>query len=453
MKILLTVHQFLPDHSTGTEILTYETAKELQKLGHTVSIFTSLPIPGELRDAERFDQYVYDDIPVERFYFNYKPMGDQSNPIEMEYNNHLVGTYFKDYLEREKPDIVHFFHLAHLSASPIDACHELGLPMVLTPTDFWFICPMFELRLPNNQLCAGPDDLGINCIRHMAAISQPRRINFVFQRIPSLLLRPLVFFIKKWRNIDEKYSPMVRALSERREILEKKINLIDKVIIPTQVMLSALAKNGLDKHRIISLPFGLNLTYLQNTSRPSSSKVLRLGYIGTLSEHKGLHVLMGAMANLTGKPVELKIYGRINEQSGYYKRVKAMAEADQRIEFCGTFPNPEIGAVFSEMDVLIVPSIWHENSPLVIYSAQYARCPVIGSNMAGISEVIEHGKNGLLFEAGNVDELASAIQTLINDREYLQQLSHNSRMPLSIQEYSAKLLAIYEDLLKEKELL
>jgi hypothetical protein len=52
-----------------------------------------------------------------------------------------------------------------------------------------------------------------------------------------------------------------------------------------------------------------------------------------------------------------------------------------------------------------------------------------------------------------VDELASAIQTLINDREYLQQLSHNSRMPLSIQEYSARLLAIYEDLLKEKELL
>jgi glycosyltransferase involved in cell wall biosynthesis len=451
MKILLTVHQFLPDHSTGTEILTYETAKELQKLGHTVSIFTSLPVQGELTDAERFDRYVYDDIPVERFYFNYKPMGDQSNPIEMEYNNRLVKRYFKDYLKREKPDVVHFFHLAHLSASPIDACHELGLPMVLTPTDFWFMCPMFELRLPNNQLCAGPDALGLNCIRHMVAVSQPRRINLVFQRIPGLFLRPVILFIKHWMNIDGKYSPMVRALSQRQKTLQKKINMIDKVIIPTKVMLSALSQNGLDSQRIISLPFGLNLTYLHATQRPEPSRSLRLGYIGTLSEHKGLHILIGAMETLTGKPVELKIYGKINELSGYYKRVRSMAQDDPRIEFCGTFPNPEIGEKFSELDVLVVPSIWHENSPLVIYSAQYAKCPVIGSNMAGISEIIEHGKNGLLFEAGNVDELAASIEILINDRKYLQELSSNSKSPLSIQEYSAKLVTIYNDLVKEKK--
>ena len=69
-------------------------------------------------------------------------------------------------------------------------------------------------------------------------------------------------------------------------------------------------------------------------------------------------------------------------------------------------PNESIGDVFSELDVLVVPSVWYENTPLAIYSAQEAGCPVIASNLGGMSEVIKHEKNGLLFEAGDFVGLA-----------------------------------------------
>ncbi len=450
MKIILTVHQFLPHYSSGTEILTYETAKELRRHGHEVSIFTGMPTLEKMNDAERFGSYVYDNIPIEYFSFNRMPTSLQTNPFEMEYDDHLVGQYFKNYLERVKPDIVHFFHLAHLSASPIESCYQMGIPTLFTPTDFWFMCPLYELRFPQNKVCSGPDGYGMNCFRHYVAKTQSPLFNSVFQRIPNTVLRPFIALAIKKEGIDKKYSPIISALSKRRPFLQKKINLIDKVIIPTEIMFSNLVRNGLEASRVVKIPFGINLEYIQPSQRNKLTEEVCLGYIGTLSEHKGVHVLINAVRRLPGKKIKLKIYGKINEMSGYYKNLRQMAEGDSRIEFCGTFPNNKIGEIFSDMDALVVPSLWHENSPLVIYSAQYAKCPVIASNMAGMAEVIKHGVDGLLFEAGNEIDLSKTIESLLDSPDLLRHMSANAPRPLSIQEYSNQIITVYYSLLRKE---
>ncbi|OEU68020.1 MAG: hypothetical protein BA863_19115 [Desulfovibrio sp. S3730MH75] len=450
MRIILTTHQFVPDYSSGTEILTFETAKVLQRLGHDVSVFTGYPTKDQVPDAERFDQYAYESINVVRFYHNYVPMGDQSSVLELEYDNHLVASYFKKYLRREKPDVIHFFHLMRLSASIVDVCHELGIPTVLTPTDFWFICPTCQLRLPNNENCSGPKKSGVNCLRHIVANNQPSKINAWIQIFPDWVLAALVFSIKHGFNFDKRYSPWVRALSRRPEFLQARLNRINKVAVPTQIMVSILTQNGLEKHRAISIPFGLNLTYLENSKRPEPSNILRLGYIGTLSEHKGVHVLVEAVKKLDGKPIELKIYGKLDDFPDYVENLRRIIQDDPRIKLCGAFPNDKIGTIFSGLDALVVPSLWYENSPLVIYSAQFAKCPVIASNMKGMSEVIEHKKNGLLFEAGNISQLAGAIGTLLDNKDLLQELSNNAKQPLSIRGYVDKLLKIYYDLVQSR---
>jgi len=74
--------------------------------------------------------------------------------------------------------------------------------------------------------------------------------------------------------------------------------------------------------------------------------------------------------------------------------------------------------------------LWHENSPLVVYSAQAAKCPIIASNVAGISPIIDHGKNGILFDPGNISELADVIRNLLDNREILQKMSSNAKDPL-----------------------
>jgi glycosyltransferase involved in cell wall biosynthesis len=148
-----------------------------------------------------------------------------------------------------------------------------------------------------------------------------------------------------------------------------------------------------------------------------------------------------------------RIYGKLDDYPKFVEDIRRKSQDDSRIKFCGTFPNHEIGKVFSELDALVVPSLWFENSPLVVYSAQAAKCPVIASNMDGISDIIENGRNGLLFEAGNSSQLAAAIDSLIKDKTILQELSEHSMMPLSIQEYAGKLVTIYQELLKSEKTL
>jgi len=427
--------------------LTYETAKELKRQGHVVSVVTGFPSRANLEDSDRFDRYIYDGISVERFHHGYIPMGTQSNIQELEYNNKLFGAFFKNYLIREKPDIVHFFHLSRLSASAVDICNELGIKTVLTPTDFWFICPTSQLRLPNNQACFGPNKSGVNCLRHMVYLTQPKKFNSIVQRMPNWLIRTLIFFMKRSGNLGGQYSQLVRALVDRKDFLLERLNRIDRIAIPTQVMMSLLAQYGLHAHRATIVPFGLNLTYFQGASRPEPAAVLRLGYIGTISEPKGLYILLEAIKNLVGKPLELKIYGKLDEFPDYVRGLKEIIQGDMRVKFCGTFPNPEIGSVFSDLDVLVVPSLWYENSPLVVYSAQSANCPIIASNVAGISQIIDHGKNGLLFEPGDISGLVDAITIFLDNRELLQQMSRNAKVPLSIQEYVFRLLSIYQDLI------
>ena len=449
MKIILTVHQFLPDYFSGTEILTYETAKELKRQGHDVGIVTGFPSKVKLSDADRFDHYNYDGIPVERFHHSYAPMGTQSNIQELEYNNKLFGSFFKNFLTREKPDIVHFFHLSRLSAIAVDVCTELRIKTVLTPTDFWFICPTSQLRLPNNLACCGPNGTSVNCLRHLIYLSKSQKISSLLQRLPDWLIGTLIYLIKHSGNIGGHYSRSVRALVDRKAFLIERLNRIDQIAVPTEVMMSLLVQNGLDAHRTITIPFGLNLAYLESAFRPEPAAVLRLGYIGTLSEHKGVHIFLEAIKNLAGRPLEVKIYGNLDDYPDYVARLKEIIEGDTRVKFCGTFPNHEIGTVFSDLDALVVPSLWHENSPLIVYSAQSAKCPVIASNVAGISQIVDHGKDGLLFAPGDISGLTDVIRNLLDNRDLLRTMSGNSKDPLSIQEYVFRLLSIYRRLIQK----
>jgi glycosyltransferase involved in cell wall biosynthesis len=449
MKVLLTTHVFLPDYSSGTEILTLDTARELQRLGHEVEICTGFPSSPGLSDSERFDSYVYEGIRVHRFLHDVGPMGGQSNVVETEYNNLLFASWFRNYLRHFAPDIVHFFHLKFLSASGIDVCHELGIPMAMTPTDFWLICPNNQLRLPDNSPCKGPDANGVNCLKHAVFNSQSIGVARIFNRLPTKAVAAMIWGANHNLLSSSRFSPLVRALYRRPGFLRERMNKLGKVIVPTRLMQEMLVSNGLKPEKVVFSRFGIRPAR-QEPHAPAAEGLLRIGFIGGLAEHKGAHLLIQAVRLLPSTvPIELKIYGRSDLNSSYFDQLVRTADSDQRIRFCGTFPNGEIGNIFSNLDVLVVPSIWYENTPLVIYSAQAAGRPVIASNLGGMAEVVEHEKNGLLFEAGNVEALAAAIGRLVRDRILLESLAANSASPKTIAGYVGELVIHYNELLKD----
>lgn len=451
MRILLTVHQFLPDFHTGTEILTFDTAKALMARGHEVLVFTGFPARERVEDCRRFDRYTHDGIPVERFHHNRAPMGSDSNVAALEYNNPFLAAYFREYLKRTRPDVANFFHLQRLSAAVIDVCEEFHLPMVLTPTDFWLACPTNQLLLPNHALCSGPDADGVNCFRHVVALTQSSPVNAGLNLVPDRLVAAAIRGFNNGLFPKQKYASYVRALSRRPQFMRSRLSRVQRVTVPTRIMADILAKNGLTAPKLTFLPFGINMDGLSWKAPANSKGRLRVGFVGTLYEHKGAHVLLAAMRSLPADlPVEVRIYGDPTAFPKYASRLHQMAANDPKISFLGTFPRDRMAQVFSSLDVLVVPSIWYENTPLVIYAAQACGCPVIASNLGGMSEAVAHEDNGLLFEPGNANELAQALRRLTDDRTLLRKLGQNARRPKSIAQYAGELEDVYKEILDER---
>lgn len=444
MKIILTCHQFFPDYGSGTEVLVYSVAKELQQKGHHVIVFCASPTKTNTTDECRFDTYHFDGIKVIRFWYSFTPMGKQKNVMVLEYDNQFVANYFRNVLAAEQPDIIHFFHFGRITSSLIPECTVKNIPCFFTPTDFWITCPLNQLLLTNGKLCSGPQFDSANCIKHLAIIKSPS-LGVILNKIPNLMFKYLIQWLSYILGKKNPLVQMIFAVTKRPEMLISRINNLNALFVPNHFMANILAKNGVFRTLMHYSPYGINLNFNQPQREPHAENYLRIGFIGTLSPNKGVHFLIKAARLLPDLMIEIKIYGDITLYPDYASTVMRLIGDDPRIKICGTFNNADIGMVFSGIDVLIVPSIWYENTPLVIYSAQSCGCPVIASNIGSIPEVIVHGENGLLFPPGQVNKLAKAIALLSNDRQLLKKLSDAAMHPRSISNYVSELLLHYQN--------
>ena len=284
-----------------------------------------------------------------------------------------------------------------------------------------------------------------NCVKHLAQVTKLAKVSGVLDRIPDAFFEYASTLYKKNPQLNLPYRHEIVAAGNRRDINIQRLNALTKVISPTSLMTQVMVANGVHREKIVETGYGISVSGHGNARvRKRGDGVLTLGFIGTLSSHKGCHVLIEAFARLVGRyPVKLKIYGNPEEFPDYAASLKQAAVDFPEIEFCGVFPNSEIAAVLSGIDVLVVPSLWFENTPLVIHSALAARCPVVASNYPGMSEAVHHGENGLLFKPGSSEALAEQLQCLFDNPELLEKLSGNCKPPKSIGEHVEELLQIY----------
>ena len=134
----------------------------------------------------------------------------------------------------------------------------------------------------------------------------------------------------------------------------------------------------------------------------------RFVFLSRVDKTKGIDVLKAAMDNL-GPEYSLDIYGPI---SGYSEEELSGIN----YHYKGAIDNSAVNSVLSNYDVLLLPSIWKaEGYPGIIIESFNAGVPVVASEIGGIPELIENGKNGFLVESGNVDSLVSAILTINED--------------------------------------
>ena len=442
MKILIVVHDFLPNYYSGTEVLTFELAKEMDKK-NDVLLFFSEPL-SEKKDKEKgiFKGLKYIKINKDIT----KNIG-----IEETYNDKRTEKAFFETLDDFKPDIVHLHHLMHLSINLIDICKKRKIPCIYSLHDFWAICYNHKKLKYDDSLCKKQEiNECLKCFFSTEDSLEKIKRNSKDNRLIGFLIKFNItrFFLKS--IIERKVK---KDLKERYRIFRREFNRLDMIISPSRFLADEYIKSGIRKNVIHVSDDGINDKYFKNFKK-NKSKKLRFAFIGTLIPAKGCHVLIEAFNNIKEKDIELQIYGthgNSKEEKKYYEKLIKDIK-NKNIRLCGTFSSDNIADIFKDIDILIVPSIWYENGPLVIKNALLSKTPVIASDLGGMSYLIRHKENGLLFKPNDPKDLYEKLMIILKNQELIRKLEKNIRKPKSIKENAEELIKIFRRIIKENNI-
>jgi glycosyltransferase involved in cell wall biosynthesis len=237
-----------------------------------------------------------------------------------------------------------------------------------------------------------------------------------------------------------------RDVDERLDYARSLFARVDRWIAPSPAIGDEYRRLGIDGSKIHVSDYGFVPLLRSTRTRPRLP--LRIGYVGTVVWHKGLHVLLDAIRLLPSESYQLTIHGDASVFPDYTAELKTKA-VGLPVRFAGGFERGDATAVYAGMDVLVVPSIWMENSPLVIHEAFMAGVPVVAARIGGIPDLVHDGETGFLYEAPSAEALGTILAQLLKHPDALEAMSTRlSASPgvKSIEDDARELEAMYDRL-------
>jgi len=392
MKILKVIHGYPMRYNAGSEVYSQTLCQGLADR-HEVHVFT--------REEDSF-------APDYRLRCEHDPDDPRitlhlvNNPRNKDrYRATEIDQRFAEVLDLLQPDIVHVGHLNHLSTSLLREAAGREIPIVYTLHDYWLMCPrgQFMQMFPKD-----PDTLWAACNGQDDRECAERCYTRYFSGASDEYQEDVTYWTG-W---------VARRMKHIREMTE----LVDLFIAPARYLHDRYRDSfGVPERKLIYLDYGFARDRMAGRQR-AAGETFTFGYIGTHIPAKGIHDLIRAFGKVQGE-ARLRIWGRPRGQDSDALIAMAAAlppEISSRIEWLPEYRNQAIVQdVFNRVDAIVVPSVWVENSPLVIHEAQQARVPVITADVGGMAEYVHHEVNGLLFEHRSVSALAAQLQRCIDD--------------------------------------
>lgn len=213
-----------------------------------------------------------------------------------------------------------------------------------------------------------------------------------------------------------------------------------------------------DKFREVRFGVDLNKFAVKNESLDKSSKknILFVGRLDKAYHSKGLDVLLRAMEIIMKKTESgavLKVVGEGNLRKNYIELAEKLKVSDN-VEFLEKIDNKTLVDYYNSCDVFVLPSSNKgEAFGIVLLEAMACAKPVVASNIPGVRSVFIKGKHGLLFKAGDADDLAEKISLILNDENMAKKMGQEARKYAekyySLEISGAKLGLIYNQLIKK----
>lgn len=443
MKVLYVTNGFPPHRWAGTEAYTAALATEFARRDADVRVLCA----GEWDTGEGHVNGVadsdYEGVPVRRLQLNWTRAHD---PFTCLYDNPVVGELYGRWLDEWRPDVVHVTSCETLSASVLRVTRDRGLPLVLTLTDFWFICPRLTLLRGDGRTCNG-QTTAWECTKCLARGSKAYRWPSLV--LPERAVAGLLGAVGRTPTLARQRGlrGMVGDMDARKALLRRAIEWPDVRLTASPFVRDTYLASGIDAPIQVSA-YGNDLRWLSHFHGRTPSDTMRFGFVGQIIPAKGLHVLFDAVGRLDADVrarIEVVVYGDLDKEPAYGAKVADQAQG-LPVSFRGTFQRGERAAVMATFDVLVVPSLWYD-FPLVIQDAMAAGAPVVATNLGGMAEAVSHGDNGLLFEPGDAVTLAAHLARLVREPDLVEQLRRAIPPVKTIQANVDELTGVYAALL------
>jgi len=450
MKILQIAHSLPFLNQAGTEIYTYNLSLELSRR-HEVYIIS------RTCDIKQKEYEVTKKVIGRITFYLINNTFKWCDSFETYYENSQIDSVFSKLIDEIKPDIVHIQHLVFLSTGFIREIKKRLIPIVFTIHDYWLMCPKWHLLKKDDTPCDKAeaeafDNECLDCLREILFIKKGAKRLYVYSRnlLPAFVLK---YFKRAYFSFMRKSPDSaggIARLAKRNQRIRGYLDMIDVFFAPSMFARDKFIRFGIHPEKIKILRHGLNSRLFHGFPKTESEKI-RLAFIGTILPAKGLHILIEALNGIKAKNIELKIYGKIYSYIGfedYLPYLKRIIK-NKNIKFMNEFNYQNIADVFRDIDVLIIPSIWHENAPSVIQEAFITRTPVIASNIGGMPEFLIDGINGFLFNPGDKNDLRAKVRRIIKNPWIIGELKKNMSPVKGIEDNAREIEDVYDRLIAD----
>lgn len=330
--------------------------------------------------------------------------------------NFKVYRELKKYVQEIKPDIIHMHNNYAYSNSVLLALMKFDIPVIHHVHDWGIICPTaWSVYKKNLKVCKSVEGIEFKCLA-------------------SGCLPLHHWLLTYFRN-------KVRIKLERK--------IISLFISP-----SIRLRDYLKEHKLTPVIWLPQFIEFENLKIKIPNKNVLL-YVGALSVNKGVAYLIRAFPLIKEKikDVKLHIVGDGPEKI-YLEQLSKELGIEKDVKFLGKIPHDKVIEAYTQAKIFIMPSIWMENGPFVLYEAMSAGKPIIASNRGGIVDLVRDGVNGFIVEPANSETIAKKTIKLLKDKKLLKQYSLKSQKIIQEEFTTEKHLKylnnIYKDLLSKR---
>jgi glycosyltransferase involved in cell wall biosynthesis len=388
VKILSICASYPPCLTGGAELVAHRHNRSLAEQGIECQVFTSRNPADDGADTGTVAVETYEGITVRRV-----SLGDQSSFFGGDAEGgEIIEEIFEEAIERYHPNIIHLHSLGGFSVSLLEIAASRSIKIMATVHDHWGFCHRQTLTRPNWKICSD--------------------FNACDECHPGIHGRNGVHV----------------SMSQRNKSVRAAFQKIDALVSPSRYLAGKYEKSGIiDSHKIHVIGNGVGKRFFKVEDIDLKSDEVRFGFLGALSEHKGIGILLDVLCKLSADESWSFHFSGFGPMGKNILRFQQFNPNGKKVFFTGSTDPECINKFFSEIDVLVVPSIWPENQPLVILEAMASGRPVIASRIGGIPELVDHGINGILINHGDDSSLLEAMMFYLNSRDLIRRHGQAAR--------------------------